>query len=94
VDTVGPSPGPGRLAIPVRLADEAVAARLRPGMRVRLIGVADSGSVTVLTPDALVLTQFDARASPSGPLLVSVAAGDADRVTAGSLLGQLAVQFV
>lgn len=40
----GPDPGPGRVALPIPIGDRAVAALLRPGMRITLVGVTGGGS--------------------------------------------------
>jgi pilus assembly protein CpaB len=84
---VGPSlarlaGGPGTVAVPVRLADPGVARLLRPGDRVDVVSVAQSGTGSVIVAAAPVL------ALPSG-------AGDPADIPAGSTVeGALVVLAV
>ena len=96
VDPRGPSPGPGRSAVAVRPADPAVVSLLQPGMTVRVLGVSGDGATTVLSEDALVLAVLDPLDDHdrAPPVLLSVAIGAADRVAAGTLTGDIALQFM
>ena len=91
----GPDPGPGRRALTVRPIDPAAVELLSPGVHVSVVGLDIDGAATVLTADAVVL----AIPEPSGagsalrPLLVAVPDRDADRVSAATLAGDVAVQF-
>src|SRR4029079_13868281 len=51
---VGPQPGPGRVAVPIRPADGTVTELLRPGMHVAVVSVTDDGFATLLATDAAV----------------------------------------
>ncbi len=96
VDTGGPDPGPGRVAIAVRPADPALVQLLQPGMTVTVIGVDADGSAATLCSDALVLAVLDETADRSGksrPVLLGVPTADADRVTGGSLSADIALRF-
>src|SRR6478735_7351524 len=54
-DPVGPNPGPGRVAVPVRPADPAIVDLLGPGMHVAVVLVDETGQPNVLAADAVVL---------------------------------------
>ncbi len=95
VDRQGAAPGPGRSAVAVRLADRAVSGLLQPGMSVALAGVDPAGALTKLTGDAVVLAVLtDGSDSGPPPVLFSVPAADVDRVTAATVGGEVAVQFI
>ena len=54
-EPVGPDPGPGRVAVPVRPADPAIVDLLGPGMHVAVLVVSEAGEASVLAADAVVL---------------------------------------
>jgi Flp pilus assembly protein CpaB len=98
----GPDPGPGRVAVPIRPTDPATVELLSPGMHVAIVTARDGpiGGVptpTVLSDDAVVLTVAAAAAATdrtNGRLVVvGVPAGQADRLAAAALGGELALRF-
>jgi hypothetical protein len=95
VDPVGPQPGPGRVAVPIRPADPAVSELLRPGMHVAVVAVADDGGATMLVPDAVVLLipPADGRRDQVPPVVLAVPADTADGVVAAGLTGTVALRF-
>jgi hypothetical protein len=99
VDPVGPQPGPGRVAVPIRPADATVVDLLRPGMHVAVVSVTDDGAATALVPDAVVLSTGTADGSTAGrrdqgpPVVLAVPEGSADQVVAAALTGTLALRF-
>lgn len=93
----GLQPGPGRVAVPVRLADPGTVALLRAGQRVTLLGGGD-GAPAVLTRGAVVLTVPEPR--PAGPdagsrpmVVLAVGEPDADRVAVAALREEVAIRF-
>ena len=96
VNLSGTDPGPGRTAIAVRPADPAIVALLQPGMAVSVVGLGTDGGATVLTAEALVLSVLPEsrdRSAAGRPVLLAVRASDADRMTAGTLAGDIALRF-
>jgi len=95
VNPVGPQPGPGRVAVPIRPADATVTDLLQPGMHVAVVAVADDGSATMLVPDAVVLLNPppDGRRDQTPPVVLAVPQDDADRVVAAALTGTVALRF-
>ncbi len=95
VAAAGPSPGPGRAAVPVRPADPAIVGLLEPGMRVAVLTVGDDGAAQPLASDAVVLRI--APAPDSGPaerpVVLSVPVDVADRLAAATLAGSIALRF-
>ena len=94
-DPVGPSPGPDRLAVPVRPADPAIVDLLGPGMHVAVILVEESGAATVLAADAIVLAipPPPERGNSDRPIVLSVPKESADRIVAAGLAGTIALRF-
>lgn len=94
-DPVGPDPGPGRVAVPIRPADPAIVGLLGPGMHVAVIAVADDGSAAPLAQDAVVLVvpPVPERGSADRPIVLSVPAESADRLVAAALVGTIAFRF-
>ncbi len=95
VDPVGPQPGPGRVAVPIRPADATVTELLQPGMHVAVVAVADDGSAAMLVPDAVVLVipPAGARRDQAPPVVIAVPPDSADRVVAAALTGTVALRF-
>jgi len=93
--TVGPDPGPGRVAVPVRPADPAIVDLLGAGMHVAVIAVDEDGSAELLAPDAVVLSiaTESARGRGDRPVVLAVPAETADRIAATALTGTIAVRF-
>lgn len=91
----GPRPGAGRIAVPIRPADPGTVDLLSAGMHVAVLSVDDDGRATVLAPDAVVLSIPPPPKSEPGRRLVVLAVPPAvaDRVTAVSLHGSLALRF-
>ena len=91
----GPRPGAGRIAVPIRPADPGTVELLSPGMHVAVLSVDESGRATVLATDAVVLSIPPPPKSDPGRRLVVLAVplAAADRVTAISLHGSLALRF-
>jgi len=96
VDPVGPQPGPGQVAVPIRPADGTVTELLRPGMHVAVVSVTDDGVATVLVPDAVVLLigTADGRRDHDPPVVLAVPQDGADRVVAAALTGTVALRFI
>lgn len=96
VDPVGPAPGPGRVAVPIRPADATVIELLRPGMHVAVVAVDEAGGATALVPDAVVLLVGDAstRRDDQTPVVLAVPQDSADQVVAAALAGTLALRFI
>jgi hypothetical protein len=94
-DPVGPDPGPGRVAVPVRPADPAIVDLLGPGMHVAVILVAEDGSTTALAPDAVVLVVAPKadRGAADRPIVLAVPSDAADRIVAAALAGTIALRF-
>ena len=95
VPSNGPRPGTGRIAVPIRPADPATVELLSAGMHVAVLSVDDDGRATVLAADAVVLSiPPPPKSEPSKRLVViAVPLAAADRVTAISLHGSLALRF-
>lgn len=91
----GPRPGTGRVTVPIRPADPATVELLSAGMHVAVLSVDDNGRATVLATDAVVLSIPPPPKSEPGKRLVVLAVplAAADRVTAISLHGSLALRF-
>ncbi len=91
----GPRPGTGRIAVPIRPADPATVELLSAGMHVAVLSVDENGRATVLATDAVVLSIPPPPKSEPGKRLVVLAVplAAADRVTAISLHGSLALRF-
>lgn len=89
----GPDVGGGASAVPVRLADAAVAALLVPGAHVDVVTVGErTDRPSVLAEDATVLAVLAEDARAKGRLvLVSLPRGTATRVAAAALAAQVAV---
>ncbi|MET0862788.1 MAG: SAF domain-containing protein [Nakamurella sp.] len=94
-DPLGPDPGPGRVAVPVRPADPAITGLLDTGMHVAVIAVAEDGSSAALAADAVVLAIAPAaeRGSDDRPIVLAVPAEVADQVVAAALAGTIALRF-
>jgi pilus assembly protein CpaB len=96
VDTPGPEPGPGHAAVAVRPSDPALLQLLQAGTPVTVVGVGSDGQVRPLTTEALVLAVLDpdsGSGAASRPVLLSVPAGDADRVAGATLTGDVALRL-
>lgn len=94
-DPLGPDPGPGRVAVPVRPADPAIIGLLATGMHVAVIAVAEDGSTAALASDAVVLAIAPAadRGSVDRPIVLAVPTEVADQVVAAALSGTIALRF-
>ncbi len=81
---------PTAVAVPVRLADPAVAGLLAPGARVDVVTVAPAGEAVVLARDATVLTVRppEARDRSAGRLVVIALPEAAATAVAATALGQ------
>lgn len=95
VDAAGPDPGPGRVAVPVRPGDPAIADLLAPGVRVAVLAVGEGGSAEMLAADAVVLgvTPRSPGDRDARPVVLAVPAAAADRITATALAGTIALRF-
>lgn len=95
VDPIGPQPGPGRVAVPIRPADPSVTELLRPGMHVAVVAVTDDGSATMLVPDAVVMVigAADGRRDQDPPVVLAVPIETADQVIGAALTGTVALRF-
>jgi hypothetical protein len=94
-DPVGPNPGPGRVAVPVRPADPAIVDLLGPGMHVAVVVVTEAGEATVQAGDAVVLVvpvKSD-RGSTDRPVVLAVPAEAADHIVAATAVGTIALRF-
>lgn len=89
----GPGPGPGSSAVPVRLADAAVAALLVPGVHVDVVTVGQrADQPTVLAEDAVVLAVLAEDARTKGRLvIVALPRAVATRVAAAALAEEVAI---
>ena len=100
VDPIGPQPGPGRVAVPIRPADATVIDLLRPGMHVAVVSVTADGTATALVPDAVVLLVGTTEGSSGGrrdhdpPVVLAVPQDSADQVVAAALTGTVALRFI
>jgi pilus assembly protein CpaB len=94
-DPLGPDPGPGRVAVPVRPADPSIISLLGPGMHVAVIAVGEDGSTAALAADAVVLAiaPVAERGSVDRPIVLAVPAEVADQVVAAALSGTIALRF-
>jgi len=94
-DPLGPDPGAGRVAVPVRPADPSIIGLLGTGMHVAVISVAEDGSTSALAPDAVVLAiaPVAERGSLDRPIVLAVPEEVADRVVAAALSGTIALRF-
>jgi len=90
-----PEPGPGRVAVPVQPADPATVDLLAPGAHVAVLVVSQTGQATVLASDAVVLVIAPpSKSDPAKRLVVlAVPMAVADRTTAASVLGTIALRF-
>ncbi len=103
VAATGPDPGPGRVAVPIRLADPATTTLLQPGAHVAVLVVDDGGAPRRLTSDAVVLAVPGVQKTSAGPgagvgqgerlAIVAVPERDADALAAAALVGDIAVRF-
>ena len=97
VPTSGPSPGPGRAAVPITLTDMAAAELLGPGMHIAVIAVDEDGQSRTITSDAVVLSVQPAGSAPktgdSRLVVLAVASNQADALAAGALTGKITVRF-
>lgn len=91
----GPEPGPGRVAVPIRPADPGTAELLGQGVHVTLVGTYTDGRPRLLSRDAVVLAvqQVGSGTTTGRLVVVSVPSAEADRLTALSLDGEIAVRF-
>ena len=96
VDRTGTDAGPGRTAVTVRTADGAVSQLVGPGMAVHVLAVDSGGTVTRVATSATVLSVLTDGLAPGDPppIVLSVLAEEADQVSAATLTGQIALQFV
>jgi Flp pilus assembly protein CpaB len=101
VDPIGPQPGPGRVAVPIRPADATVVELLRPGMHVAVVSVTEDGAAAVLVPDAVVLliggadrTSAGSRDHQEPPVLLAVPPDSADAVVAAAVTGTVVLRFI
>jgi hypothetical protein len=94
-DPVGPDPGPGRVAVPVRPADPAIVDLLEPGMHVAVVVVTEGGDASVLAGDAVVLVvpAKSDRGSTDRPVVLAVPAEAADPLVAAAVAGTIALRF-
>jgi pilus assembly protein CpaB len=94
-DPLGPDPGTGRVAVPVRPADPSIISLLGPGMHVAVIAVGEDGSTAALAADAVVLAiaPVAERGSVDRPIVLAVPAEVADQVVAAALSGTIALRF-
>lgn len=80
---------PGRVALPITLADSAPLSLVRPGDRIELLGPGDSGAVEVLVSGARVIAipQLDAGllGGDAPVILVDVARAEAARLVAAGV---------
>ena len=95
LSATGPSPGPGRVAVPIRPTDPGTVDLLTPGVHVAVLSVAENGVATLLAADAVVLDiPPTSKSDPAKRLVVlSVPRTVADRVTAASVTGVIAMRF-
>ena len=94
-DPIGPNPGPGRVAVPVRPADPAIVDLLGPGMHVAVVVVSEAGDASVLADDAVVLVvpvKSD-RGNTDRPVVLAVPRESADQIVAAALAGSIALRF-
>lgn len=91
----GPDPGPGRVAVPVRPADPAIADLLTPGVHVAVLLITETGQSTILAADAVVLVVPDRpdRGSAERPVVLAVPAESADQLVAATLAGTIGLRF-
>ena len=94
-DPLGPDPGDGRVAVPVRPADPSIIGLLGTGMHVAVISVAEDGSTSALADDAVVLAiaPVTERGLLDRPIVLAVPEEVADRVVAAALSGTIALRF-
>ncbi len=94
-DPIGPDPGPGRVAVPVRPADPAIVDLLGPGMHVAVVVVSDTGAASVLVGDAVVLMVAAStdRGNTDRSIVLAVPEESADQLVAAALAGTIALRF-
>jgi len=94
-DPVGPNPGPGRVAVPVRPADPAIVDLLGPGMHVAVVSVGEAGEASLLADDAVVLVvpAKSERGSTDRPVVLAVPEESADHIVAAAIAGTIALRF-
>ncbi len=94
-DPIGPNPGPGRVAVPVRPADPAIVDLLGPGMHVAVVVVTEAGGASVLAGDAVVLVVAakSDRGSTDRPVVLAVPVDAADQIVAATIAGTIALRF-
>jgi Flp pilus assembly protein CpaB len=86
--------GPGAAAVPVRLADPGVAALVRPGDRIDVVAVTESGQTSVIAAGVPVLAVPQApETSPADGALIVLAVPEylAPRLIAAALNARLAI---
>lgn len=98
----GPDPGPGRVAVPIRVTDTATADLLVPGTHLTVLRIDESGATSRVATDAVVLATpalapagsgVGAPASTGRLVVLAVPAREADPLAAASALGDIAVRF-
>lgn len=102
VSAAGPDPGPGRVAVPIRVTDAATADLLLPGTHLTVLRIDESGATSRVAADAVVLAIPAAGPTGSGVgapaatgrlVVLSVPAREADPLAAASALGDITVRF-
>ena len=96
VPAQGPSPGPGRVAVPIRPADPGAVGLLSPGVHVAVLAVGENGAATMLSKDAVVLAlppPVDRTANAKRLVVLAVPVEVADRLAAATVAGNLALRF-
>lgn len=105
VPVTGPDPGPGRVAVPIQLADAATTTLLHPGAHVTVLAVQEGGPPKKLTADAIVLAVPDPQPTSSGGkigetavqggrlVILAAPVRDADALAAATLVGGIAIRF-
>ena len=92
---IGPDPGAGRVAVPIRPADPAIVGLLGPGMHIAVLSVGEDRAAVVLAPDAVVLALVDApeKGTSERPIVVAVPAASANAVVGATVAGTIALRF-
>lgn len=102
VQAGGPDPGPGRVAVPIRVSDAATADLLAPGTHLTVLRIDESGATSRVAADAVVLATpatapagsgVGAPASTGRLIVLAVPAREADPLAAASAMGDIAVRF-
>jgi hypothetical protein len=94
-DVAAPDPGPGRVAVPIRPVDAAVADLLGPGMHVAVLSVGPDHGARVLAPDAVVLALGAPPRNGGGdrPIVIAVPTASADAVVGANAADTIAIRF-